>query len=185
MTEVPAKPKKKEKAKSQTPEERREALRYNHIMYGPTAHEYRPPAKRVDYGAVYLRHPKFQALMTAFKNGSASEFTVADKGKTHTIATDGELIRFNGIVLFYSRSLNRFERNLLLDCTAAVQFQAVDACVHLVFAVMRSLPELDAPHLAFWNGEFHLGEEELDAVIPVQGPNLMIGAFRSAAAKAR
>ena len=178
MTALPGKPPKKEKVKRQTPEERLEALRYNHMMYGPTAKEVRPATKKVNYGASYLSHPKFQALMTAFKKGTSSQFDVSDKGKLCTIATDGTNLTFNGKTLYYSRQLNRHEDNLLLDRTVAVQFQATDALVHLVFAVLRSFPEFATPPFYFLNHQFYQGTETMESAAADQGPNLLIGSFK-------
>lgn len=183
MTAAP----KKEKEKKQTPEERLQALRYNHMMYGPTAGEPRPAARRADYGAAYLKHPKFQSLMTAFKKGTPFTFEVTDKGRTFPIATDGTQITFDGKVVFYSRYLNRYEENLLLDRSVALQCQSIEAFVHLVFAVIRSLPELEAPALSHFQGQFYLDGETLDVGIAASGPNLLLGSFRhgQAAEKAR
>lgn len=178
MTATPGKSPKKAKEKKQTPAERQEAMRYNRMMYGPTAGEFRPAARKVAYGSAYLQHPKFQDLMTAFKKGLSYRFEVTDKGKLCPIATDGSHISFDGRVLFYSRPANRFEEHLLLDRTVAVQGQSYEALVHLVFAVIRSLPELEAPPLAYLNRQFHLGAETLEEGIPAQGPNLLIGSFR-------
>jgi hypothetical protein len=178
MTTAPGKAPKKEKPKRQTPEERQEALRYNHIMYGPTAGEMRPAAKKIDFGAPYLAHPKFQSLMAAFKKGAAFEFNVTDKGKSHVISTDEAQIRFNGKVIYYSHSLNRYESDLLLDRSAALQFQGIDAFVHLAIAVLRSFPELGASQLSFRFGEFWYGMEKMETAIAGQGPNLRIGSYR-------
>lgn len=183
MTAAPGKAPKKEKPKRQTPEERQEALRYNHIMYGPTAGEMRPAAKKVDYGAPYLAHTKFLSLMTAFKKGAEFQFSVADKGKTHNISTDEAQIRFDGKVIYYSHSHNRYESDLLLDRSAALQFQAIDSFVHLAIAVLRSFPELGTPLLSFKFGEFWYGAEKLETGIAAQGPNLRIGTYRVQAPK--
>jgi hypothetical protein len=178
MAATPGKAPKKEKVKRQTPEERLEAMRYNHMMYGPTPGEVRPAVKKVNYGASYLSHPKFQSLMTAFKNGGTYKFDVIDKGKVCTISTDGSHISFNGKVIYYSRSLNRYEDHLLLDKTSTVQFQTVDALVHLVFAVLRSFPELGAPPFHYTSHQFFQGTETLEASVAEQGPNLLVGSFR-------
>ncbi len=177
MTATPGKPK-KVKEKRQSPEERLEALRYNHMMYGPTAGELRPAAKKINYGSSYLQHPKFQSLMTAFKKGTAFQFDVTDKGKVLAIATDGSHISFDGRIIFYSRPSNRHEEHLLLDRSAAVQYQTLDALVHLVFAVLRSLPELGGPQLVYMSRQFYLGAETLEAGIAEQGPNLLMGSFK-------
>jgi hypothetical protein len=181
MTAAP----RKEKEKKQTPEERLQALRYNHMMYGPTAGERRPAGRRADYGAPYLKHPKFQSLMTAFKKGTAFTFEVTDKGRTFPIATDGTQITFDGKVVFYSRHLNRYEENLLLDRSIALQCQSIEAFVHLVFAVIRSLPGLEVPALSHFQGQFYLEGETLEVGIEAAGPNLMVGAYRHAKVQAR
>jgi len=178
MAAAPGKAPKKEKEKRQTPEERLEALRYNHMMYGPTAGEMRPAAKKVNYGTAYLNHPKFQSLMAAFKRGAAFRFEVTDKGKVYTIATDESHLSFDGKVIYYSRHLNKYEDNLLLDRTAALHYQGIEAFVHLAFAVLRSLPELGAPPISYLQNQFYLGSETLDAGIADQGPNLLLGSFK-------
>ncbi len=178
MTTASGKAPKKEKVKRQTPEERLAALRYNHMMYGPTAGEARPAAKKVNLGGAYLNHPKFQAMMSAFKKGTSYQFDVTDKGKVYTIATDGTQILFDGKTLYYSRPSNRHEEHLLLDRSVAIQYQAVDALVHLAVAVVRSMSELGSPQLGFLNHEFVFGSEPLEAGIAEQGPNLLIGSFK-------
>jgi len=178
MTSTPGKAPKKEKVKRQTPEERLAALRYNHMMYGPTAGEVRPAVKKVNLGGAYLNHPKFQALMSAFKKGTSYQFEVTDKAKVYTIATDGTQILFDGKTLYYSRPSNRHEEHLLLDRSVAIQYQAVDALVHLAVAVVRSMSELGSPQLGFLNHEFVYGDQSLEAGIADQGPNLLIGSFK-------
>jgi hypothetical protein len=178
MTSTSGKAPKKVKEKRQTPEERLAALRYNHMMYGPTAGEVRPTPKKVNLGGVYLNHPKFQALMTAFKKGTAYQFDVTDKGKVYTISTDGSQILFDGKTLYYSRTSNRHEDHLLLDRSVAVQYQNIDSLVHLAVAVLRSLSELGTPQLGFMNHEFVYGAESLESGIAAQGPNLLIGSFK-------
>ena len=178
MTAAPGKAPKKAKEKRQTPEERLEALRYNHMMYGPTAGERRPAAKKVNFGTAYLNHPKFQSLIAAFKKGAAFKFEVTDKGKVYAVATEESHLSFDGKVIFYSRHLNKYEDNLLLDRTVAVHYQAIDAFVHLAFAVLRSFPELEAPPLSYLQNQFYLGSETLDVGIAEQGPNLLLGAFK-------
>lgn len=173
-----AKAPKKEKAKKQTPEERQAALRYNHMMYGPTAGEFRPPAKKVNYGAAYLDHPKFQGLMAAFKKGTAFKFDVTAKDKTLTIATDGEHIAFDGKTVFYSRPSNRHEDHLLMDRVTTVQYQTTDALVHLVFAVLRTFPELASHTLSYRHNQFFWDAETLEAGVVEHGPNLLIGSFK-------
>jgi hypothetical protein len=175
---TPGKAPKKPKEKRQTPAERQEAMRYNHMMYGPTAGELRPAAKKVNYGGAYLSHPKFQNLITALKKGTTFSFDVTDKGKVCAIATDGAHITFDGRVIFYSRALNKHEDNLLLDREVTVQLQTLDALVHLVFAVVRALPELGAPPFSYQARQFFLGAETLEAGIPTQGPNLLLGSFK-------
>lgn len=185
MTAGPGKPPKKDKRKVQTAEERLAAVRYNEMMYGPTAGEVRVAAKKVDYGAPYLKHPKFLSLMAAFKGGTAFQFTVTDKGRTLNISTDGESLCFEGKVVFYSRHLNKYERNLLMDRLVVQQFQAIEAFVHLVFAVIRGLPELGPIQLSYLNNGFLLAGEDLGLGVAEQGPNLMLGAYRTQAGKVK
>lgn len=179
MTAAPGKAPKKEKEKKQTPEERLQALRYNHMMYGPTAGELRPAARKVNYGTAYLSHPKFQALLAAFKKGTAYRFDVTDKGRPYPIATEESQLSFDGKVIFYSRHLNKYEDHLLLDRSAALHYQGVEAFVHLVFAILRSFPELEGPALSYFQGQFYLGGDTLDAGIAESGPNLLLGSFRN------
>lgn len=178
MTAAPGKAPKKEKEKKQTPEERLQALRYNHMMYGPTAGEMRPAAKKVNYGSAYLSHAKFQALLAAFRKGAASRFDVTDKGRAYPIATEESQLSFDGKVIFYSRHLNKYEDHLLLDRSAALHYQGVEAFVHLVFAVLRSFPELEGPALSYFQGQFYLGGDTLDVGISESGPNLLVGSFK-------
>jgi len=178
MTSNPGKAPKKVKEKKQTPEERQEALRYNHMMYGRTEGELKRIPKKVDYGVAYLKHPKFISLMTGFKNGSPFKFEVTASAKVYTIATEDAQILFNGKVIFYSRPLNRYEDNLLLDRAAAAQFQTTEAFVHLVFAVLRSFPELGAPTLTYQHATFYQGPEALESGSPDQGSNMLIGPFK-------
>ncbi|GLH70993.1 hypothetical protein GETHPA_25260 [Geothrix rubra] len=187
MTAAPGKAPKKEKEKKQTPEERLQALRYNHMMYGPTAGEMRPAAKKVNYGTAYLNHPKFQSLLAAFKKGTAFSFEVTDKGRAYPIATGESHLSFDGKVVFYSRHLNKYEDHLLMDRSVAVHCQGIEAFVHLVFAVLRSFPDLEGPALSYFQNQFYLGGDTLDAGIAESGPNLLLGSFRhgQAAEKAR
>jgi len=178
MAEIPGKAPKKVKEKKQTPQERQEALRYNHMMYGPTDGEQKLTPRKVDYGAPYLKHPKFQSLMKAFKNGTAFKFEITANEKLSTIATDGSQISVNGKMIFYSRPLNKYEDNLLIDRAAAVQFQAMDAIVHLVFAVLRSFPELEEGQLIYQRHQFYHGLETLDGGPAGEGPNLLLGAYK-------
>jgi len=166
------------KAKGQSPEARQEALRYNQMMYGPTAREVRPVSKKVNLGSPYLKDPKFLSLMAAFKKGTAFEFKVNDKGRIYPIATDGTHITFDGKAIYYSRPLNRHEENLLMDRSVVVQYQATEALVHLVAAVLRHLPELEAAPLMVLNREVYYGPQSLEAGIAESGPNLLIGAFK-------
>jgi len=183
MTTTPGNAPKKVKEKKQSPEKRQEALRYNHMMYGPTAGEMRPASKKVNYGASYLQHPKFQSLMTAFKKGTAFQFDVTDKGKVCTISTDGSTICFDGKIIFYSRLLNKYENNLLIDRTTTAQLETIDSFIHLAFAVLRSFPELGTPQLSYMNHQFYYGSETLEAGVAEQGPNLLIGSYRHAKAQ--
>jgi hypothetical protein len=178
MTAAPGKAPKKEKEKRQTPEERLEALRYNHMMYGPTENETRMKPPKVDYGASYLKHPKFQALMAAFRKGTAFKFEVTAADKVSEISTDGSHILFEGRILFYSRQLNRYENNLLLDREVATQLQTVDPLVHLVFAVLRSFPEMGAPQITYLRKQFYMGIETLDTGIEQHGANMLIGPYK-------
>jgi hypothetical protein len=178
MTAAPSKAPKKVKEKKQSPEERLQALRYNHMMYGPTAGEMRPAPKKVNYGAAYLSHPKFQSLMTAFKKGVAFQFDVTEKGKVYAIATDGSHISFDGKIIYYSRPLNKHEDNLLLDRAATVQYQTTDALVHLAFAVIRSFSELGTHLMSYMNHQFYYGAETLESGIAEHGPNLLIGSYK-------
>jgi hypothetical protein len=180
MTAAPGKAPKKEKEKKQSEADRLAGLRRNHMLYGPTAGEMRPVLKKVDYGVAYLKHPKFQSLIAAFKKGTAFEFNVTDKEKVLTIATAESNISFDGKVVFYSRPSNRHEDHLLLDKQSTVHFQRIDAFVHLVFAVLKSFPELEAPPLSYLRHEFILGAEPMEAGIAEQGPNLLLGAFKHA-----
>jgi hypothetical protein len=183
MTAAAKKAPKKEKVKRQSPEERLEALRYNQMMYGPTAGEKRPAPKKVDYGASYLSHPKFQSLMTAFKKGSEYKFDVSDKGKMYTISTDGSHIFFDGKIIYYCRSLNRYENNLLMDRSSLIQYQTNEPLVHLAFAVLRSLPELGALQLSYSYNQFYYGTEALEVGVAEHGPNFLIGAYKHAKAQ--
>jgi hypothetical protein len=180
-----AKAPKKEKVRKQSPEERQEALRYNQMMYGPTAGERKPPLKKVNYGASYLTHPKFQSLMAAFKNGTEYQFSVSDKGKAYVISTDGSHICFDGKIIYYCRSLNKYESSLLMDRAATLQYQTNEALVHLVFAVLKSLPELGTLLLAYAQNEFYYGADLLESGMDQQGPNLMIGTYRNGKAPAK
>lgn len=182
---VDTKPKsapKKVKEKGLTPQERLEHMRYNHLMYGRTRTELKLAPKPVDYGASYLKHPKFQALMAAFRKGAAFSFEVTANGAAIPIATADSRISFGGKVLFYSRSLNRHEENLFLDRTTAVRLQESDPAVHLVFAVLKSFPELENPGLLFLYRKFYLGNESLDCTPAGEGNNLLIGAFKASKA---
>ncbi len=178
MTTTAKKTPKKEKEKRQSPEERLEALRYNHMMYGPTAGELRPAPKKVNYGVPYLNHPKFQSLMTAFKNGSEYKFNVSDKGKVYIVSTDGSHILFDEKIIFYCRPLNKYEHSLLLDGNSTLQYQLNEAFVHLAFAVLQSFPELEKQQLSYVHNRFCYGTGTLEAGVAEQGPNLMIGSYR-------
>ena len=178
MTIAPEKTPKKEKAKRQSPEERKEALRWNHMMYGPTAGEIRPVIKKIDFGASYLSHPKFQSLMTAFKSGSEFQFNVTHKEKTHIISTDGSHIFFDNKIIYYSRRLNKFENHLLVDRSTMRQHQTVEPFIHLAFAVIRSLPELGTQPFSYRNNEFSFSDEGLGMASHEQSPNLMVGVYK-------
>jgi len=185
MSESSTKAPKPEKLKPQSAERRQEALRYNQMMYGPTSGERRPVVKKVDYGAPYLAHPKFVALMHAFKSGTEAQFSVTFKEQAYPITTDGTHILFDGKVVFYTRPLNKYERHLLVDRAALMQYQGIDPFVHLVFAVLRSIPEATDQTLTYQNAQFWNGAETLDIGIAQHGPNLMMGVFRIVPAKAK
>ena len=184
MTSTAEKAPKKIKEKKQTPEERLEALRYNHMMYGRTEGELRLKPKKVDYGASFLKHPKFQSLLAAFKNGASFKFDIAMNGKSFCIASNGPDITYDGKLLFYSRPLNRYEDHLLLDRSTAIKLQTVDPAVHLVFAILRSLPDLADHQLVYQNHEFYHDGISLDAISETQGSNLLLGSFRHTKVKA-
>lgn len=178
MTSTPAKPPKKEKAKRPSPEKLAEGLRYIHMMYGPTAGEQKLVARKLNLGAPYLSSAKFQALMAAFTKGEANQFSVTDKGRSYIIATDGSQILFDGRTLYYSRPLNRYEDNLLMNRVTMTQYQTTEAFIHLAVAVLRSLPDLGQVQITYVNHKFYLGSETLEVAAAEQGPNLLIGSFR-------
>lgn len=178
MTSTPAKPPKKEKAKRPSPEKLAEGLRYIHMMYGPTAGEQKLVARKLNLGAPYLSSAKFQALMAAFTKGEANQFSVTDKGRSYVIATDGSQILFDGKTLYYSRPLNRYEDNLLMNRVTMTQYQTTEAFIHLAVAVLRSLPDLGQVQITYVNHKFYLGSETLEVAAAEQGPNLLIGSFR-------
>lgn len=178
MDSKPEKAPKKVKERARTPQERLEHMRYNQLMYGRTKTELKLAPKPVDYGASYLKHPKFQALMEAFRKGAAFSFEVTASAGATTIATEESKITFGGKLLFYSRPLNRHEENLFLDRTTAVRIQESDPAVHLVFAVLRSFPEIASPGLLFLYHKFYLGNESLDSTPAGEGTNLLIGSFK-------
>jgi hypothetical protein len=178
MTASPEKAPKKVKDKRQTPQERLELMRYNHMMYGPTEGELKLAPKKIDFGASYLKHPKFQNLMTAFRRGAAFTFDITLKGSVSSIATDGSHITFDGRTLFYARPLNKHEDNLFLDRATAVQYQTNDAVIHLVFAVLRSFPELGEPLLLHMYHKFFYGPESLESVAAGHGSNILIGPYQ-------
>lgn len=179
MAEGTKKAAKKEKEKKQSPEARLEAMRYNHMMYGPTEGELKLAPKKVNYGASYLKHPKFQSLMTAFRNGNDFKFEILTDGRLVPIATDGSHITFDGKSLFYSRALNKHEDNLFLERASAVQFQANDAAVHLVFAVLKSLAELGEPELVYQHRKFSYGTDILEFGSTDQAANLLLGTINT------
>jgi len=178
VTSTPAKPPKKEKAKRPSPEKLAEGLRYIHMMYGPTAGEQKLVARKLNLGAPYLSSAKFQALMAAFTKGEANQFSVTDKGRSYIIATDGSQILFDGKTLYYSRPLNRYEDNLLINRVTMTQYQTTEAFIHLAVAVLRSLPDLGQVQITYVNHKFYLGSETLEVAAAEQGPNLLIGSFR-------
>ena len=178
MTETPGKSPKRIKDYKPTPEQRQANMRYNQMMYGPTAGELKHTPKKIDFGASYLKHPKFQSLLTAFRRGAAGKFEVTANGAICTIATDGTQITFNEKTIVYTRPLNKHMDNLFLDRASAVQLQGTDAVVHLVFAVLRSFPELGEPQLQYQYHKFYQGTESLETGPTGPGSNLMIGAFK-------
>ena len=178
MTSTPAKPPKKEKAKRQSAEKHAEGLRYIHMMYGPTAGEQKLVARKINLGTTYLASTKFQAFMAAFIKGEIHQFSVTDKGKNFVVSTDGSQILFDGKTVYYSRPLNRYEDNLLMNRVTMTQFQTTEAFIHLAVAVLRSLPELGPVQITYVNHKFYLGSETLEVAAAEQGPNLLIGAYR-------
>jgi len=178
MSEIPKKAPKRIKDKKQTPEERLELMRYNHMMYGPTVGEQKLSPRKTDYGASYLKHPKFQSLMTAFRKGSTFKFDVTVNETISTIATDGSHITFNDKVLYYTRPLNKYEENLFLDRVSSVQHQTNEAVVHLVFAVLRSFPELGEPQILYMYHKFYYGNESLESGETGPGSNILIGSYK-------
>ena len=179
MADGVKKPAKKEKEKRQTPEERLAAMRYNHMMYGPTEGEIKLAPKKVNYGASYLKHPKFQSLMTAFRNGNAFKFEILTDGRLIPIATEASHISFDGKSLFYSRPLNKHEDNFFLDRASAVQHQTIDAAVHLVFAVIKSLAELGETELVYQHHKFEYGTDILEFSTADQATNLLLGTINT------
>jgi len=96
-----------------------------------------------------------------------------------TIATNGTSISFQGRVLFYTRSQNHYENNLFLDREAAVHFQDLEAAVHLMFAVVRSFPELGDAALRYqYNKLFH-GDQTLESAPTGLTANVLLGSFRN------
>jgi hypothetical protein len=183
MAELPEKApnkikEKRIKEKRQTPEQRLAALRYNQMMYGRTQGEQVLAPRTVDYGASYLKHPKFQSLIKAFKNGTAYTFDITSGGRVSSISTDGAQILFGDKILFYSRSLNRYEDNLVLVRAAAVQCQGNEAAVHLIFAVIRSFPELEPGQLTYSRHQFYAGLGTLASSSEDQGPNMPLGSYK-------
>ena len=179
MSASPEKATRKPKQKREPPPDMSESIRYSQIMYGRTATELRMQPKRVDYGASYLRAPKFQNLMAAFRKGTEAQFDITAGDTVTTIATNGSSISFRGRVLFYTRSQNRYETNLFLDRDAAVQFQDLEAAVHLVFAVVRSFPELGDSALRYQYHKFFHGDETLESVPTGLSNNVLLGAYRN------
>ncbi len=148
------------------------------MMYGPTEGELKMNPKKIDFGASFLKHPKFQNLISAFKNGTAFQFDISANGKAFTIATDGSHISFAGKTICYSRPLNRYEDNLLLDRAASIQLQTTDAVVHLVFAVLRSFPELGEHGLQYLHHKFYHGNSSLETSADQEGSNLLMGSYK-------
>jgi hypothetical protein len=178
MTEPAEKSPKRIKDYKPTPEQRQANMRYNQMMYGPTEGELKHAPRKVDFGASYLKHPKFQSLMTAFRRGASFKFDITAGGALSCIATDGTHITFNDKVIYYTRPLNKHVDNLFLDRASAVQLQGNDAVVHLVFAVLRSFPELGEPQLAYQYHKLYQGNESLETGPTGPGSNLLIGGFK-------
>jgi len=183
MSESPGKIPKKVKEKRERPPDMTESIKHSNIMYGWTESERRMLPGRVDYGASYLRHPKFLSLMEAFKKGQPFTFDVTTNGVTCPIATDGTHITFKGRTLFYSRAFSKQEDNLFLDRKGVVQFQTQEPAVHLVFAVLRSLPELGEAQLKYHNRKFHHGMDTLETDSSEPGVNLLLGTYKHMKAK--
>jgi hypothetical protein len=169
----------KQKQKREPPPDITESVRYSQIMYGRTTTELKMLPKRVDYGGSYLRHPKFQNLVAAFRKGTESQFDITTGDTVCTIATDGTTISFQGRKLFYTRPQNHYENNLFLDREAAVQLQTQEAAVHLVFAVVRSFPELGDTAIRYQYRKFFHGDESLESAPTGLTANLMLGAIRN------
>jgi hypothetical protein len=178
MSESPKNTPRKVKEKRQQPPDMTESVNYSHVMYGWTPNERRMLPKRVDHGASYLAHPKFQSLMEAFKKGQSFTFEITTNGVTCPVATDGTYITFKGRTLFYSRSLSKQEDNLYLDRKGVVQFQTQEPAVHLVFAVLRSLPELGDTRLRYHNRRFYQGMDDLETDAGDAGASLLLGTYR-------
>jgi hypothetical protein len=172
------KPGKAPKERKQTAEERLAALRYNQLMYGRTTTERKLQPKRVDYGASFLKHPKFQELVGAFRKGAADRFEVRSEGGDCTVATDAGQITFNGKVLFYSRPSGKQVDHLYLERASAVQLQGNEVAVHLVFAVLRSFQELGEHGLLYLYHKFYQGPESLDSGPSGPGTNLDLGTYK-------
>jgi hypothetical protein len=181
MNENPEKAarKPKQKQKREAPPDMTESIRYSRIMYGRTTTELKLLPKRVDHGASYLRHPKFQNLMAAFRKGAEAQFEITAGDAVSVIATSGGSITFQGRVLFYTRPQNHYENNLFLDREAAVQFQGQEAAVHLVFAVVRSFPELGDAGIRYQYHKLYHGDEVLESVSTGLNANILLGAFRN------
>jgi hypothetical protein len=148
------------------------------MMYGPTEGELKLAPRKIDYGVSYLKHPKFQSLMTAFRKGAEFKFDVTASGKVFTISTDGSHIHVNNKVVFYSRVLNRYENNLLLNKATAIQNATSDVLVHLVFAVLRSFPELTGHPVNYLNKKFYIGSVAMDTGAVEEDANLLLGSFK-------
>lgn len=169
----------KPKQKREAPPDITESIRYSQIMYGRTTTELKMLPKRVDYGGSYLRHPKFQNLMAAFRKGAEAQFEITARDTVSTIATSGGSITFQGRVLFYTRRQNKYEDNLFLDREAAVQFQDLEAAVHLVFAVVRSFPELGDAAIRYQYRKFFHGDQTLESGSTGLSNNPLLGTIRS------
>jgi hypothetical protein len=174
---VTKKEKKKEKKKKQT-YDKVAALKYNKLMYGPLSCEQKKIAPKVNYGAGFIGHEKFKALLSAFKNNTPYKFEIKINDKSYTVATDGTHISFDNIVVCYSRPSNRFEDLMLLDRNSLIQHNNTAGVIHLVFGVLKSLPELKHS-LTYVQHKFYWEAEGVDKASDAEyGANILVGPFK-------